>query len=835
MNKPHRKPHFLSAVLLLMTGAEGLLFLLMFLRLHPGELNAFSGASLVALLWACAAALLFAAGVCVLSGRPRALVWIDKTKRFFSAQNAWARWLVPGFLALYLAASTGIIKLWGAANPLLVQLAEPAGRWFFLAAIQTVLILVFARETPAFRGFRKPAALILAGIALLWLLVVSTRIGLEPDNRYWNVAGVPILINQLGLILFLALFGIFLYGLLSRKPTINLHRREILLDLLACLILWVGAAWFWQQAPFSNSYFAKGVFPPNQDFYPYSDAALSDLGGQYMLIGKGLEYPYFTEKPLYALFLGLLHHFVGQSYLQTTTWQMICFAIFPVLLYILGKQLHNRLFGLAVALFSVAKEYNAISSTVKISVSNSRLYLSEFPTMILITALAVALVAWFKSRDEKSAWPLVAGGLLGLAAMVRTNPLILIPVGILFALWVYRGRLKQYWAQALLFLAGILLVMGPWLAFNTIKYGTDPFTYKITAVIQTRFFHREQEPAPTGIMLHDGIFQRKQLVNPADGKPADDAPLDARTGVVSLTLGHFFNNEIKSLFTLPFMLYPNKLPIVLDLPYWQEPIVWRGELPVSTFLAFVLNLILIGLGIAISWKSNGAAGLVPLAINLGYFASNALARTSGSRYLLPADWTLYFYFLLPLIMLYENGAHLRSTPPENHLGEKDNRAKARRSPASIAACAVLLFGVGSAVPLINLSYPELYSRQQTEENKSMLLSNPIALTQAGLPEQVKLLMQKENALLFEGRMLYPRYRDFSLNGETGLILTVLRPELTHVFIAVNPEELTYLEPGKDMIVLGCQRDGYVEGLAAYLPAQQILLRSTNPDLIDSCP
>ena len=53
----------------------------MFLRLHPGELNAFSGASLVALLWACAAALLLA-GVCVLSGRPRALVWIDKQKRF---------------------------------------------------------------------------------------------------------------------------------------------------------------------------------------------------------------------------------------------------------------------------------------------------------------------------------------------------------------------------------------------------------------------------------------------------------------------------------------------------------------------------------------------------------------------------------------------------------------------------------------------------------------------------------------------------------------------------------------------------------------------------------
>ena len=59
-------------------------------------------------------------------------------------------------------------------------------------------------------------------------------------------------------------------------------------------------------------------------------------------------------------------------------------------------------------------------------------------------------------------------------------------------------------------------------------------------------------------MLHDGIFQRKQLVNPADGKPADDAPLDARTGVVSFNLWGTFNNEIKSLFTLPFMLYPEQ-------------------------------------------------------------------------------------------------------------------------------------------------------------------------------------------------------------------------------------------------------------------------------------
>jgi hypothetical protein len=288
---------------------------------------------------------------------------------------------VPALLAAYVLAATGVLLLWGANNPLLLQFAEPLGRWFFLAVLQAILVRFFVAEKATDKDYRKLASLILATIALLWLVILITRIGLEPDNRYWNVAGVPMLINRkLAMNLLLALFGIFLYGLLTRKPAKNPRRREILLDLLACLILWAGAAWFWHQAPFSNSFFAEGVFPPNQDYYPYSDAALTDLGGQYMLIGKGLEYPYFTEKPLYALFLGLLHKFVGQNYLTVTSWQMICFAVFPVLLYLLGKQIHDRLFGLAIALFSVAKEYNAIFATFKISVQFAP-YLSEFPTI----------------------------------------------------------------------------------------------------------------------------------------------------------------------------------------------------------------------------------------------------------------------------------------------------------------------------------------------------------------------------------------------------------------------------------------------------------------------
>ncbi len=831
-----KKPHFFTALLLFLTGIEGLLFLgVSFFRKTYLLTENPSGYAVLG-VWAAFAIGLAIIGVSGLVGQSSALSLIGKTKGIFSSKGKLSAWIVPAGLSVYLLASTTIVLIWGANNPFLIQIAEPLGSWFFLAALQTLLFFTFVIDHTHSRGYKKLGALILSFIALIWLLVVSTRIGLEPDNRFWNVAGVPVLINQLGLTLLLALFGIFLYGLLTRKPAKNPRRREILLDLLACLILWAGAAWFWHQAPFSNSFFAEGVFPPNQDFYPYSDAALTDLGGQYMLIGKGLEYPYFTEKPLYALFLGLLHRLFGQSYLTVTSWQMICFAVFPVLLYILGKLLHDRLFGLAIALFSVAKEYNAIFATFKISVSNSRLYLSEFPTMIMLALLAIALVCWFKGRGSKNPWPLLAGGVLGFAVMVRTNPLLLIPVILFFALVVYRRDLKRYWGSALLFLCGILLVLGPWLAYTSIRYGTDPFTYKISAVIRTRFQQEAQKPAPTGIEQHDlSLLGEKPVIPPDAAPPAEGAPLSAKLGEAGFALGHFFNNEIKALFVLPFSVYPLEITPVLDLPYWEEPVSWRGELPLSTVLAFAFNLTLIGLGIAASWKHHGAAGLVPLVLNLGYYASNALGRTSGSRYLLPVDWTLYFYFLLSIILLYESGAHLRSTLPVDQTLALTQPAEHKRQPLPLLAYAGLLLLLGSLVPLINLSFPDLYSKQQQDAVKTQLFASPQFTTKIALTEQSEQLLKKNSARLYKGRMLYPRYRDFVLNGNEGLILTALRPELTEVFFSFDSDDLTFLEAGKDIIVLGCQRDGYIEGFVAYLPEQQLTLRSNITDFNSACP
>ena len=271
----------------------------------------------------------------------------------------------------FLLLTTAMILIWGANNAVIKYFTEPLSIWIYLIIIQLLFLVIFGIVLPSGSGDKKAFLICLASIAAIWLLIVVTRIGLNPDDRYWNVAGVPVLLNQLVLIIFLVLIGDLILDKMKARNT-SKRTPGVWLDVVICLLLWIGAAWLWNQAPFSNSFFAEGPYPPNQDYYPYSDAALTDLGGQYMLIGERLEYPYFTEKPLYTFFLGLLHQFVGQNYLTTTTWQIICFALFPVILYLLGKEFYHRLFGLSLDIFAVVKEYNAIFSTFKISVSNSR-------------------------------------------------------------------------------------------------------------------------------------------------------------------------------------------------------------------------------------------------------------------------------------------------------------------------------------------------------------------------------------------------------------------------------------------------------------------------------
>jgi hypothetical protein len=827
---------YIPALYFILTGLEGL-GILTWLNTKSATVTraedwvATRSITLISLAWLISATALVIFGLFLLLHNKTVQNFYNRVQSSLVGDYPSLRRLMLLLCIIFLLFTSAMILIWGASNAVIKFFTEPFTVWFYLAFLQFIFLIIFGIVLPSGSGDKKAFLISIAIIAAIWLLIVVTRIGLNPDDRYWNVAGVPVLLNQLVLIIFLVLLADLILDKIRART--GGHTLGVWLDVVICMLLWAGAAWLWNQAPFSKSFFAEGTYPPNQDFYPYSDAALTDLGGQYMLIGERLEYPYFTEKPLYTFSLGLLHQFVGQNYLTTTTWQIVCFAIFPVILYLLGKEFYHRLFGLSLGLFAVVKEYNAIFSSFKISVSNSRLYLSEFPTMILLALLALILLKWFKKPQKQSPWIIISGAVLGFALMVRTNVLVLVPFVMLMALFVYKFQWKHIWSAWGIFILGFTLAIAPWTAYNRIEYGIDPFSYKIQSVIQTRFLHVPQSPAPTGLPVNDPILLGMRTPQTSESprvapRLVNTARLKLPNNAAEIVAGHFLNNEIKALFVIPFQLYPLELTPVLNQLYWEEPVTWQGEMPLSAGLAFAANLTLIGLGISAAWQKTRWAGLIPLLINVGYYLSNALGRTSGSRYLLPADWTLYFYFLFGLAVLWRSLMLKMSAAEQVEPNPVIEQSASHHEWRGTLIAGLVILLLSSLIPLINISYPKLYAEQNEERTMAALYQSAIFAQQPELVDQVSDLIDQENGMVFTGRMLYPRYRDFAHREAIGLFLTVLQPELTEVFFHFDEDDLTEMLPGLDVIIVGCKKDGYIEGFLGYIPEQGLTLRSNVP-------
>lgn len=690
------------------------------------------------------------------------------------------------------------------------------------------------------RGF---LAVILCVIAIAWVLMTVTRIGLEPDQAFWNVASVPMMWISLAGIILLVLICDAIFSWLIKKTTWKPDPKFlVLLEIMLVLLLWIGASLLWIKTPFSNSYFLLGPLPPDGYFLPKSDARLMDLGGQYLIIGGKLETPYYTEKPYYGLFLGLLHFLFGQSYQTISKIQILVLALFPIFLYFLGKQFSGKFFGFSLALYAVIKEATAILFTYKISVSNSRLFMTELPTAFLLALLALILFLWLRKQQGGFTLPLLAGSVIGIACFVRSNSLVVFVLLTGFIFLISLKNLRQRLPQLAVFLLGAAMVILPWTIYNRVTYGRDPITWKIQAALETRFVASKREvikstpaPKPTTAQAPTQLPPSDQTPNPVTPQPKPQAAKQRfaadYSSKVSKILGHFLNNQVKSLFVLPFQLYPARPTTILSQEYWQEPVTWNGKMPKEHLAAFVANLLLISLGLTFAWQQFRWAGLVPLVIQMSYYFSNALVRTSGSRYLLPVDWVVYFYFLLGVWVLLRSLKLLPSFKP-------GDLHETHHNPPQfwVSLCLILL--VGLSLPLLNLAFPSKYSNETKAEVYNRLpmekIENEIGIS----PADMERFYQKPNTLFLYGREIYPAY----LPGDEGpvdkgLRFTLLTPDLYEIVIPYGIDLDKKLPEGEDMIVLGCKLpvSDQVIAYLGYFVQSDRLIWSTSTTFNGICP
>jgi len=379
---------------------------------------------------------------------------------------------------------------------------QPFIVWMMLTSIQLLTCIsiwrwgfnknILLKEFHSSKTVFVVAAISFLTCVIIWLLIIFTGAGLIPDSVHWNEVGVPILGIQVIASIILGLVFYFFFFYLDKKS--NSFRRFFqskswIIDVLIGFLIWATAAFLWNIVPQEKSFFAPGPYPPNQAFYPYSDAALYDTSAQLALIGEGLNAGGYVDKPLYSAFLVLLNLIAGEHFDLVVIMQVMALAFLPVISYWLGKSLHSRGLGISLALMIIFKQYNAIRSTVWISTSTSRMLMSEVPTALFVAVFTLWVFLWIKNRGQKPWQAMIAGGVLGLSTMVRHNVWLLLPVTILMAWLAFgiKGFRKWLFNSALLIFV-LFMSIAPW-SWRLVKNGGSPLNV-LTPLIGTIWKNR---------------------------------------------------------------------------------------------------------------------------------------------------------------------------------------------------------------------------------------------------------------------------------------------------------------------------------------------------------
>ena len=670
---------------------------------------------------------------------------------------------------------------------------------FSLQATVWLVILQFGIHKKDFEAW-KPTLIAFIILLSLFGFVGLTKLGVTPDPAYWGEPGVAIQGWQLGLALIISV----LFLPLSLLPFFKSDPRWT--DFLLGVLIWALAAGIWLSVPndiLKNSFYFP-IDPPANMPLPYSDSAYYDYMAQSLLIGTDYlgEVP---TRPLYILFLTFLLLPFGENYNWIIYAQTLVLAAFPVVFYMLGKKLHSRLAGLTIALLAIFREWTNLLVSFDTRVSNTKTLLVDIPTLLLILLTCLFVFRWLERKNKRSAF--FAGGIFGILLLLRTQSMLILPVMFVVAFLALRSRKRSWLTPLLLFILGIGVSIAPWLIHNYLRIGKfafdAPFQYQVLA----------SQYAYTGNL----DFSAVDLENKSLSQILITFALKDPGFVAGFISNHFLATETGALLALPLIVPFNGLREPVNL-YWTS---FQGSLSLSNILLLILYLAVISIGFGVIWKRWRWIGLLPLTFNIGYAAANGIGRFSGWRYDLPADWIAYFYFgigfaeiLFWLARLF--GARFSEPGQTKKTGASANKKNVIFQIITLAAVFALVGASPWIVESINPP-PRYYTVEPSTLHAQITNLQNIASIEA-----IKAFLEQSETITLQGRLLYPR--TFSANA--GLTSATPWPSYAPRnyprlgFKLLNRDVRDVVFPNKgvpienvhgwDVIVLGCQRDNYIE-------------------------
>lgn len=785
-----------------------------------------------------------ALGVAGAAGALALALW--RSQRFSEKTASWlegraARWLVPAALGLGAAACWLTLVLLRAdleRNFSNYQRLQPLLLLGFLTGVQGLLLAVWRcglrrpPVQPGDAGAARAALVIYAAFAALFALAALTGFGVTPDLYAWGPPGVPLLAWQVALALLLGCWMILL--LPWARP--GAARAPRLIDLALFAALWALAAGLWLSQPLQPSFFNPPMRAPNAEFYPYSDAGYYDFIAEGLISGSGYLGGSGVTRPLYILFLGLLHLIGGHSYASVVTLQTLALAAFPPVMYLLGRAFHSRAAGLAVALLAILRELNSYAATPLTEVSHAKMLLSDLPAALGMVLLVLACARWLQQPGRR--WmPVVVGGTAGLLALLRAQSLLVMPFVFLVALFVYRGRFWRLVEAGALVALGAAVALTPWMSRNAANgngFSIDQPGNQVIIFAQRYSFEIQRWP-PREADESEAAYSDRML-----GLAREFAA--QHPGYVAQFIGaHFLNNMIDIAAVLPvragFDDYRDNWTV--NSLFWKEMLPALG---VGGSALLLINLALIALGMGALWARWRWLGLLPLVVALAYSLSNAVARNSGWRYILPVDWAGYLYFVAGALTLFIwiagafGALALRQSSAEG-LSSADEPLTIPRFDGAFpwrrAAGLLLLFLLaGASIPLAERAFPVRYPAAERAQLAGRILASRAVRESGADLDALQTFLASDQAVVLYGRALYPRFY-YSGQGElgNGWPAYAIRDGSRLSFLMVKGDGMDQVllrleEPPKrfpnasDVLVVGCaDSEGYVQALAALLPGK----------------
>jgi hypothetical protein len=407
--------------------------------------------------------------------------------------------------------------------------------------------------------------------------------------------------------------------------------------------------------------------------------------------------------------------------------------------------------------------------------------------------------------------------------------LLILPLLMLVAFLVFGWRNKSLYLHVPVYLLGLAIAIAPWLVHNYLLTGElafdAPFQYKTIA---------SQYSYSGNLDITNYDFQGKGL-----GQALMDFALRNPKFVFGFITNHFLATQINGLLALPLLEPFHGLFEPINL-YWMT---WDGQLTWYNATLLIVYLVFISLGLGAAWRRWRWLGLLPLAFSVGYALATAIARFSSWRYDFPADWVSYFYFGLGFAETLRQMASLFGfKEPSMALSDKKEITNVKpRFPVmeSVAILFVVMLLGASPWMIKGLASPR-YPDQSAET----LTAGISSIANAPTRQEIDGFVSQPGSYLQTGRLLYPRffYRNSGLTSANPSTAYLPRDYPRFGFIFLNQSSIPAVFPtkgipgpfphGADAIVLGCQREGYLEVKLIAFPDLSIFY-GENP-LSDSC-